>query len=47
MSKDGRRKIAVMHATLNAATMSQSSGITTGCIKAKQKQNRGSIQRRD
>ena len=44
---EGRRKIAVMHATLNVATMSQSSGIKTGCIKAKQKQNRGSIQRRD
>ena len=39
MSKDGRRKIAVIHATLNVATMSQSSGIKTGCIKAKQKQN--------
>ena len=47
MSKDGRRKIAVMHEILNAATMSQPSGIKTGCIKVKQKQNRGSIQRRD
>ena len=47
MSKDGCRKIVAMHATLNAAIMSQSSGIKTGCIKAKQKQNTGSIPRRD